>query len=48
MKKIRINYHIEVPEDQVDKLCFKTQSSKRKVETDIKQIGIESMSLYSH
>ena len=39
MKKIRINYHIEVPEDQVDKLCFKTQSSKREIETDIKQMA---------
>ena len=34
-----IKYHIEVPEDQVDKLCFKTQSSKREIETDIRQMA---------
>ena len=39
MKRIRINYHIEIPEDQIDKIRFKTQSSKREIETDIKQMA---------
>ena len=39
MKIIMIKYHIEVTEDQVDKVCFKTQSSKRQLETDIRQMA---------
>ena len=39
MKRIMIKYHIEVPEDQVDKVWFKTQSTKRQLETDIRQMA---------
>tara|TARA_R100001594_G_scaffold121838_1_gene157816 strand:- start:11 stop:199 length:189 start_codon:yes stop_codon:yes gene_type:complete len=39
MKRIMIKYHIEIPEDQIDKLCFKTQSSKRETEKDIKHMA---------
>ena len=39
MKRMIIKYHIEIPEDQIDKLCFKTQSSKREVENDIRQMA---------
>ena len=39
MKKILIKYHIEIPENQIDKLCFKTKSSKRELEADIKHMA---------
>ena len=39
MKTILIKYYIEIPEDQIDKLCFKTKSSKRALEKDIKHMA---------
>tara|TARA_R100000781_G_scaffold9789_1_gene9571 strand:- start:3120 stop:3320 length:201 start_codon:yes stop_codon:yes gene_type:complete len=39
MKTILVKYHIEITEDNIDKLCFKTKSSKRDLEKDIKHMA---------
>ena len=39
MKKIMVKYNIEIPQEQIDKLCAKTLSSKSDVHNDIKHMA---------
>jgi hypothetical protein len=39
MKKILVKYNLEVPENHIDKICFKCKCGKRDLEKDIKHMA---------
>ena len=39
MKRIAIKYHIEIPDDHIDKVCRKCQCGRRDLENDIKHMA---------
>lgn len=39
MKKITVKYSIEIPDDQIDKICRLARCGKRDLENDIKHMA---------
>ena len=39
MKRIAVKFHLEIPDDHIDKVCRKARCGKRDLENDIKHMA---------